>query len=498
MGLEYAHGKNVIHRDLKPHNILISRGGEVKIIDFGIASIQEEPVDDRTRLALTRAGTSIGTPAYMPPEQIGDLHSASARADIFAMGIILFEMMTGTRPFENSMGEEAVARRYDGSYGDARRVDPTISARINRIILKCLRPNPDKRFRSIAQARKKLESYQGGLTSREIRDCIADYAFGNRIAPAMERMKPVYTTFLSSFRESKSRRTALIAGAASLVIAAGLALVIFTDAYYTMFMRNSLGALEVRYLLPVRTPLRGLAWYRQEGKLPDRRKNPGIYAERSEEARKALSAYIKSEYGDMLFNYRLAAWLVKRKGMGEAQVVREKLVLSPANYIVDESNGDFSIGFNDDGTLPEYLVLSSGKIYRPRGYYSTMIVLNGASYWTHFAVNPLSIQGKPELADAYYKTTPRNKITFNFTFADASSGKSIDGVKVMILWGADFFDWNDFSRKKERMDYLWNGRPFWFRISHPDYKTPKLLEVMVDRDQTIANVEMKLERVRVK
>ena len=125
-----------------------------------------------------------------------------------------------------------------------------------------------------------------------------------------------------------------------------------------------------------------------------------------------------------------------------------------------------------------------------------MILLNGASYRTHFALNPLSKQRSPEMVEAYYKTTPRNKITFNFAFADAATGRPIDGVKVMILWGADYFDWNEFSRNKARMDYLWNGRPFWFKLTHPEYKTPRLLEVMVDRDQTIANVEMKLERVK--
>ncbi len=494
LGLEYAHGKSVIHRDLKPHNILVSRKGEVKIIDFGIASVNEEPVDDRTRQALTRTGTAIGTPAYMPPEQIGDLHSASARADIFAMGIILFEMLTGARPFDNAMTEEAVARRYDGFAGDARRLDPTIPVPINAVILKCLRPNPDERFRNMAQPRKKLEWYHRKLSAGEIREAIAAYAFKSAPAPALDRMKPLYTSFTSSFRESRARKYALVGAAAAIVIGALAALFIYTDAYYRIFLRNRVGALEVRYLLPVRAPLRGLAWYRQEGKLPDRSRNPGIYEERSKQAEKVLAEYIKSEYGDMLFNFQLAAWLVRNKGMGGAQLSREKLVLSPSNYIVPAKNGDFTIRFNDDGSLPEHLVLSSGKIYRAAGSYSTVILLNGASYRTHFLLEPAAKQEAPRLIDAQYKTTPRNKITFNFAFTDASTGKSVDGVKVMILWGADYFDWSEFSKKKERMDYLWNGRSFTFKISHPDYRTPRTMDIMVDRDQTIANVEMRLEK----
>lgn len=117
-GLAYSHMKKVLHRDLKPHNILISRKGEVKIIDFGIASSMEEekPKDDRTVQELTQTGMIMGTPSYMSPEQISDMKQVSEKSDIYSLGVILYEMLTGERLFSNELSTVAMAARLTEGY----------------------------------------------------------------------------------------------------------------------------------------------------------------------------------------------------------------------------------------------------------------------------------------------------------------------------------------------------------------------------------------------
>ena len=109
--LKYAHDKQVIHRDIKPSNILISRQGEVKLVDFGIATSQEETED-----GLTRDGMVLGTPSYIPPEQIDDARNVDKRADIYSLGVVLYEMLTGKTPFPGSFTAETITQIQRGRY----------------------------------------------------------------------------------------------------------------------------------------------------------------------------------------------------------------------------------------------------------------------------------------------------------------------------------------------------------------------------------------------
>lgn len=150
-GLEYTHARNIIHRDIKPSNILLSHDGDVKLIDFGVAKD-----DVSTRLTLT--GLIVGTPAYMSPEQAnGD--SLSAQSDIFALGILLYELLTGVKPFQGENNTEILARIVRNKYVPAELINPDVPFRLRRIIKKTLRKDPARRYRNSTEMIHDLENF---------------------------------------------------------------------------------------------------------------------------------------------------------------------------------------------------------------------------------------------------------------------------------------------------------------------------------------------------
>jgi len=139
-GLSEAHRLSVIHRDLKPSNIMIDKAGNVRIMDFGIARSLEAK-------GITGAGMMIGTPEYMAPEQV-DGKAADQRSDLYSLGIILFEMLTGRLPFEGETPLSVAVKQKSEKPPDPRAISPQIPDSLSRLILKCLEKPPDRRFQS--------------------------------------------------------------------------------------------------------------------------------------------------------------------------------------------------------------------------------------------------------------------------------------------------------------------------------------------------------------
>lgn len=169
-GLEAIAAENIVHRDLKPSNVLLGRKGEVKIADFGIAL-------DATARALTQTGHSVGTPRYMSPEQLyGD--RADARSDLFALGVVMYEMCTSMAPFDADEGEEGktLVRRIEAERSPtARALVPSVPRALSQIIATCLRAKPKKRWASAGALRSALERHLGAPTSLESQAEIAGW-----------------------------------------------------------------------------------------------------------------------------------------------------------------------------------------------------------------------------------------------------------------------------------------------------------------------------------
>ncbi len=148
-GLEYTHNQNIIHRDIKPGNVLISRDGKVKLIDFGVAK-------DSYDTKLTMTGLIVGTPAYMSPEQAhGD--PLNPQSDIYALGILLYEMLTGIKPFYGSNNTEILAKIIKGRYTSAPLLNPEIPRKVQRIIRKALHRERRRRFKTASAMIHALE-----------------------------------------------------------------------------------------------------------------------------------------------------------------------------------------------------------------------------------------------------------------------------------------------------------------------------------------------------
>src|SRR5215204_7552647 len=151
-GLDFAHRHGVVHRDVKPENILMS-DGHALVADFGISRALAANEGDE---ALTETGVSVGTPAYMSPEQATG-QSVDARTDIYALGAVLYEMLAGEPPFTGPTPQAVIAKRFHTDAVPLRAVRPTVPEQVERAVAQALGRVPADRFDSIAEFARALE-----------------------------------------------------------------------------------------------------------------------------------------------------------------------------------------------------------------------------------------------------------------------------------------------------------------------------------------------------
>ena len=158
-GLAEAHAHGIVHRDLKPQNIMVDEGGNVRIMDFGIARSLEKK-------GITGAGVMIGTPEYMSPEQV-EGKAVDARSDIYSLGIILYEMTTGRVPFEGDTPFTIGVKHKSEAPRDPLELNPAIPADLGRLILRALEKDKEKRFQSANELIAELGHIEQALPTTE-------------------------------------------------------------------------------------------------------------------------------------------------------------------------------------------------------------------------------------------------------------------------------------------------------------------------------------------
>jgi serine/threonine-protein kinase len=238
--LEHIHERGVVHRDIKPGNVLLARSGVVKLIDFGIAqrprihSVSDalgEGITASGRMAPEQVKDAFGTPAYMSPEQIlGDF--VDGRSDLFSLGVVLYQMLSGVRPFDPPASEKASARPSSQALRIRREAAPPLRERapdcprsVERIVMRLLEKSPADRYPSAGAVRERLETALRAETRQDpsalVRAALVEAGFTTAEAAASPRASPA--TSEAPKRESRSPVRAP-AGAPSRALGVGRAL----------------------------------------------------------------------------------------------------------------------------------------------------------------------------------------------------------------------------------------------------------------------------------
>ncbi len=151
-GLREAHAQGIVHRDLKPENVMLDKSGGVKIMDFGVARSVEG--------SGTLTAVLVGTPAYMSPEQALGL-KVDCRADIYSLGLILYELLTGVTAFTATTPVALAMKQIHDTPVHPRELEPTLPATLEKTILRCLEKDPARRFQSVGDLERALSQHAG-------------------------------------------------------------------------------------------------------------------------------------------------------------------------------------------------------------------------------------------------------------------------------------------------------------------------------------------------
>ncbi|MBN1798565.1 MAG: serine/threonine protein kinase [Spirochaetales bacterium] len=435
-GLQYAHHKGVIHRDIKPDNVLISKNGDVKLFDFGIAMVEAEADKE-----LTKTGVVMGTPSYMSPEQIKDAKHVDKRTDIYSMGIMLYQMVTGKKPYPGGFSAETIHKITKGMYVKPGKHVSKLPGVFKKVIKKTMHHKMNKRYADlehiISLFSRFLKKYK---TPSEINKAIKEYLHE---APGKE------STFTKIPRSSGRSLMLKVAVAALVLVLAGGAvfLVSSSSIFYELFSGRDMGALELKIIVP-----------------------DNYYKDVSEVYAKAVLTY-----------YDEAA------EKGEEKLIKYEYRLSPVTNVIPSNS--------KSKTEKKEQFLTTHALFLPAGMYDLELTLENRKYCTAFSLNPLDLQKqnpdtpeKRKIIQFNIQTPSEDKIPVFHYVKDGITGVSLnDQVEIYYKGKAGWADW------KYAEEQLYRGRVYRIRYVAPSYYTR---EVEVTIENQMDSLKLDIDMIK--
>ena len=449
-GLKYAHDKGVIHRDIKPANILISKDGQVKIVDFGIATTDK--TEDET---LTRTGAIMGTPSYMSPEQISDSSKVYKESDIYSIGVVFYEMLTGIKPFPSTYNGETITKISKGKYKNPKKLNPDIPTICKRIIKKTMNPKINKRYHDLQQVIYKLSKrFHIPKDQKLINEEIKKYLDGSEIGLKSN------LSFKKSLISFKTLFVVII-----LLIAIFGAYYFFKNGYqYEYFKSKSFGLLKISAVIPKNyykpiDRIFALGTVSKIGKIKISDKQKGIY-------RFYLHPSKKFKILD----------IVKKNRKNPKQNNKS-------------------------------LTLNSGKIYLPAGEYNLELYIDNQKFFSSFRLFSRKFQKssstlkKGKTIEFSLGKLPKRKITIKHNIYDAYTGKPIYNITDIRFFLPDkkiWIDWKKYNANKKLKKILQentlSGKTYFFKYSAPHYVS-KTVRFYSENSIDMINIDVYLEKI---
>lgn len=411
VALEYAHRRKVVHRDIKPSNILISKRGRVKLVDFGIASIYGD--EEST---LTREGMTLGTPSYMAPEQFENTRNVDFRADIYSLGVTLYESVTGKRPFSGGMSAEAIRRIQRGRYPAPRSVNPKVSRFVARLIRRSMhrkrQRRPERLSRIVSRVDRRLARMAGSAHEHRLSEFVAGTWSPAAGRSALRRFVP--------------------AAAAALVIVLAVAAVpaLRAGLHHELLSADEYGALQVAVRIP------------REGPSP---------------AQAGLRATVYDEQGEVVTGIGPDA-LNDGAGRRDGDTNTFGLLDPPRLFREEAELGTRS-----------HAAFVSDRLYLPAGDYRVKVSIGGQAHWGELRLLPRTEQRDAEATRqarsllVVARPWEREEISAELRVRDAVSGVELDDFTVR------YDDSGDWVPLEEVMP-LESGGTYRFRVTAPGYR----------------------------
>ena len=447
-GLHYAHQKNVIHRDIKPANILISRNGEVKLVDFGIATSKESDED-----GLTRAGMTLGTPAYMSPEQIADTKNVDRRADIYSLGVVLYEMLTGQKPFPGGFTPESINRINRGIYTSPQKLNPSIPGFLRHLIRKSMNHKTSKRYRDIGHMINVISRFIRRYRDKDaINSDIKRYLSGTEITLPNRR----------ALGRRKGFRLKVLIACVVLVVIGLVGLYIYEKGYYYEYLKkDEYGGVEIRATVP--------KGYYKDATL--------VYSYCRLKAVAPVEEEEKEE-----FDFRLTAGPSGIFGRIRSLILKSK-----------------EMGKDDEGDI-----LTTGVLYLPEGAYTLELFVENAKFYRTFYLNPRSVQRENvktyerQLLSFTLRRTKPKPIQIIPRVYDSVTGQSLYRVADISLYLKEkgrWINWKEYQDKPRLKRYLAglmsSGMSYTLRFKAPQYY-PETVKFRVENEFDSVRVEVAL------